>query len=74
VPAGDVRLGGREIPAASTRIDSASATVAPEVVQRLLDVDDATIRVWYVPAEAAGNAVELHERALQDLRALGYLE
>jgi arylsulfatase A-like enzyme len=74
VPAAEVRLGFPETRAASQTIDRESASVDPRDVEALLALDDAPVRVWYVALEAGGNAVELHDQALQDLRALGYLE
>jgi hypothetical protein len=55
-------------------IESESARVAAADVERLLSEDGPPVQLWYVPLEAAGNPVELDEEALENLRALGYIE
>jgi hypothetical protein len=43
-------------------------------VEGLLVDDGPAVRLWYVSLEAAGNPVELDAEALENLKALGYIQ
>jgi arylsulfatase A-like enzyme len=74
IPAAEILLGSAATPAVAMPIENESARVSPAEVERLLGEDGPAIQLWYVPLEAAGNPVALDEEALENLRALGYIQ
>jgi len=74
LPVSELRLGAQADPVARMPIESSDALVSPSDVERLLAEEAPGVRLWYVPFEAGGNAVELDEEALENLRALGYIQ
>jgi hypothetical protein len=74
LPLAEVRLGGDATPATAMPVESHLAEVSPAQVEGLLVDDGPAVRLWYVSLEAAGNPVELDAEALENLKALGYIQ